>query len=323
MEGEKDCIKVSVLMPVYNASEFLREAIDSILDQTFPHFEFVIVNDGSTDDSDQIIDSYIDRRIKHIKLESNGGIVKALNAGLGLVSGEYIVRMDADDVSVPDRLMEQVDFMDNNPDIGVAGSWVKYFGQRHGIMKQPKAHNEILWTLLVGTTMFHPSVIMRSSLFFKNNIRYSTEFPHAEDYALWSVLCMKTKFANIPKPLLNYRWSPRSVTALNSIIQKETSDRVRRLVHEQLYGTVISDSDWESLGKESKSPIAISVLIKVYSGINHALNLFAQDQFMNKLDLRIKQLVLFKRVDGPSRIWLLKRSCANISFLKYFLISLR
>ena len=117
--------KVTVLMPVYNGSKYLKAAIDSILSQSFTDFEFLIINDGSTDDSVKIINSYHDQRIKLIDNKINQGLVAVLNQGLKLAIGEYIARMDSDDFSTCNRLSQQVRFMDKHNDIGVLGSWVK------------------------------------------------------------------------------------------------------------------------------------------------------------------------------------------------------
>ena len=111
-------------MPVYNGERYLREAIDSILNQTFKDFEFLIINDGSTDLSVEIIESYADKRISLAHNGQNLGLITTLNRGFDLACGEYIARMDCDDISLPDRLEKQVVFMDNHPEIGICGSWV-------------------------------------------------------------------------------------------------------------------------------------------------------------------------------------------------------
>jgi glycosyltransferase involved in cell wall biosynthesis len=109
-----DYVKISILMPVYNGEKYLREAIDSILNQTFTDFEFLIVDDGSTDNSVEIINSYQNSRINLVKNDKNEGLVYTLNRGLSLAKGEYIARMDCDDISLPERLKKQIDFLDSN-----------------------------------------------------------------------------------------------------------------------------------------------------------------------------------------------------------------
>ncbi len=120
--------KVTVLMPVYNAEKYLKTAIESILKQTFSDFELLIINDGSTDGSEEIIRSFNDKRIRLFNNEQNLGIIKTLNKGLNLAKGEYIIRMDADDISLPDRLELQVKYMEENPGIGISGTQARIFG---------------------------------------------------------------------------------------------------------------------------------------------------------------------------------------------------
>ena len=117
--------KVTVLMPVYNAEKYLIEAIRSILTQSFMDYELLIINDGSTDDSLKIIKSFSDKRIRLVQNERNIGQANSLNKGIKLARGEYIVRMDADDISLSERIKKQVKFMDANPEIGISGTWIK------------------------------------------------------------------------------------------------------------------------------------------------------------------------------------------------------
>ena len=130
--------KVTVLMPVYNARFYLSKAISSIINQTFKDFEFLIFNDGSTDNSADIIYSYNDRRIRFFNSEQNFGYVYHLNYGIEIAKGEYIARMDADDISFPTRLEKQVAFMDKNPEVGVCGTWFKIYGTNRKIRHPTK-----------------------------------------------------------------------------------------------------------------------------------------------------------------------------------------
>ncbi|MFT5919102.1 MAG: glycosyltransferase involved in cell wall biosynthesis, partial [Granulosicoccus sp.] len=113
---------VTVLLPVYNAEKFLEQAIRSVLDQTFTEFEFLIINDGSTDRSEEIIVSFNDSRIRYIKNETNLKLIKTLNKGIEFASGKYIARMDADDISLPTRFEQQVALLEKQPEIGVCGT---------------------------------------------------------------------------------------------------------------------------------------------------------------------------------------------------------
>jgi len=207
---------LSVIMSVYNAQNYLKDSIESILNQTYKNFEFIIINDGSSDNSLEIIEEYAkqDSRIKVIN-QKNKGLPFSLNRGIEMSSGEYIVRMDADDISLPYRFEKQLDFMQKNPEIGICGSSIIAFGEvKEAIKKFYKDDKMLKSELLFSTCFAHPTVFMRSSLFKEFNIKYNEEFVNSQDYELFSKMAKITKFANIQEPLLKYRVSKNSVTKL-------------------------------------------------------------------------------------------------------------
>lgn len=198
--------KVTVLMPVYNGQKYLKEAIDSILSQEFTDFEFLIINDGSTDDSGKIIASYTDPRIRIINNEKNIGLVNTLNKALKLCNGEYIARMDCDDISTKNRLAVQVKFMDKNKNVGASGSSYYLFrNNKKNVMHFPLTEKEIECYFVFNCPIAHPSAIIRRSVIQDNNIHYSSDYIHAEDYNFWTQIAKHSSLANIPEPLLIYR----------------------------------------------------------------------------------------------------------------------
>jgi len=316
--------KVSVLMPVYNGALYLNESIDSILNQSFINFEFLIINDGSTDNSAFIINSYSDKRIRYIELKQNSGIINALNLGLEQANGDYIVRMDADDIAAPNRIEKQVFFMDEHPEVAVAGSAVEYFGAKSGIMKVPVTHEEITWSLLFGASFFHPTVILRREILVGLGLyRYPTEYPHAEDYALWAELIGKTKFANLPDALLRYRFNSVSVSARHADIQRVMSLGIRRRVYSRLLGASMNDTDWLAISSENKELVNIPTVINIYKSINDRNEFFYERQFRVHVFLIVKQLILKRGVDLISYWWLIKQLPHDIRFIKYMIISLK
>ena len=215
--------KVTVLMPVYNREKYLREAIDSILSQTFTNFEFLIVDDGSTDNSLEIINSYSDSRIRLIRNSANLGISKSLNIGLSESLGDYVARMDSDDISLPNRLQIQVEFLNQNPDITVLGSHMNLI-DRHGqkledleYFSYPLSHQEIVYAMLYSNPLSQPSVIFnRLEVLRIGGYRLLKELENvSEDYDLWLRLAAQNyKFANLSDRLIKYRIHSDSLTQI-------------------------------------------------------------------------------------------------------------
>lgn len=196
---------VSVIMPVYNGQKYLNAAIDSILNQSYENFEFLIVDDGSKDESKKIIQSYGDSRVHLIENEVNLGVAKSLNKAIEESKGTYICRMDADDIALPIRLETQVKYLNLNDDISMCGSWVKTFGELDSIFKYPQGFEDIQVALLFYPCFAHPAVMWRREDFVKNDLFYQFEPPTAEDYDLWARASDKLTLSNIPEILLDYR----------------------------------------------------------------------------------------------------------------------
>lgn len=205
--------KITVLMPVYNGERYLHESIESILTQTFTDFEFLIINDGSTDRSIDIIQTYHDPRIKLISNDKNMKLIATLNKGLKLAQGKYIARMDCDDISLPTRLEKQFLFMERNTNIGVCGSWIQLLGIGEGhIEKYPTDSDDIQASLLFYCAIAHPTVMIRTEMLRKHNLEYDSKHLHAEDYGLWKRCSTLFPLANIPEVLLKYRIWNESVS---------------------------------------------------------------------------------------------------------------
>ncbi len=208
---------ISVLMSVYNSEKYLEESIESILNQTYTNFEFIIVNDGSTDNSLKIIQEYMakDERIVLISRE-NKGLPYSLNEGIKKARGKYIARMDADDISLSTRFEEQLRFMEENEDVGVCGTWAEVFGEnrKSKLLKHPLVHDELKVRLLFSVCFAHPTVMMRKEVLVKHKLKYNLDYINAQDYELWSKISDVTKIANIPKVILRYRVSKNSITSI-------------------------------------------------------------------------------------------------------------
>lgn len=220
--------EVSVVLPVYNASLYLEEAIKSIIYQSFPRWELIIINDGSTDGSDEIIRRYLhDNRIKYIVHSRNEGIVKSLNEGIAASEGIFIARMDADDLSLPARLELQYDYMMKNPECVVCGTG--YFllkNNRKKTIRVPVDNDYLKTQLFFSPCFCHPTVLIRKKLAGKD-LFYAEEFRDAEDYELWIRLADKGTFSNLNEPLYIYRDHPHQISYLKHQKQMELRSRIR------------------------------------------------------------------------------------------------
>jgi len=218
---------VTVLMPVYNGRRYLDDAIESILKQTYKDFEFLIIDDGSTDESEEIIRSYSDNRIRLVCNQKNIGLAATLNQGIGISHGKYVVRMDCDDISLPERLETQFYFMEKNPRIAVCGTWVDTFGSINSTWKYPLENDEMRSQLLFASCLVHPSVIIRKASVIKDCLYYDESFIRSQDYELWVRISKKHVLANIGKVLLKLRIHENKVGEKFKVEQIEFADVVR------------------------------------------------------------------------------------------------
>lgn len=199
--------KISVIMSVYNGTPYLKEAVDSILSQTYKNFEFIIVDDASSDNSWQYLKNLKDKRIKLIKNEKNLGLATSLNRALKIASGEYIARMDADDISLPQRFAQQLKFLQENPTIDLCGTWVDLIDDKGNVIgekKRPTSPSKVKNAIGFYTALIHPTFMGKKTLFKALN-GYSNKFDFAEDYDFLMRARDKFKMTNIPRKLLEWR----------------------------------------------------------------------------------------------------------------------
>src|SRR3989339_247756 len=200
---------ISVLMSVYNGEKFLAESVRGILSQTFKDFEFVIVNDGSTDQTSELLSELViaDSRIKLIKNSQNLGLTRSLNSGLRQCTGKYIARMDADDVSAPNRFVKQFEYMENNPQTvlcGALGWYINEAGDRVGEKNLPTAYGDIKKKLLFNNQFIHSSLFIQRDILEREG-GYSEDFKTSQDYELILRLADKYSVVNLPDRLINWR----------------------------------------------------------------------------------------------------------------------
>jgi glycosyltransferase involved in cell wall biosynthesis len=225
--AKTDNILISVILSVRNGERFIREAVESVLRQTYSHFELLIVNDGSTDGTNAVLQSFNDDRINIIETEGVG-LVKALNLGISKANGEYIARMDADDICMPERFAKEVEVLNNNEHIGLVCSDIEVIdedGKRLGFQKEViNNRKKLLKALSFKGNMkpiIHPTVMMRKSLI--DSIGGYREYDAAEDRDLWLRLATITNFFRISTHLLKYRYLKTSVSRSKYFVQNANS----------------------------------------------------------------------------------------------------
>ena len=256
-----DSPRISVLMSVYNAEAFVANAIQSILNQSFRDFEFIIINDGSNDASVSIIQSFQDSRIHLVDNGDNKGLIASLNIGLALAKGKYIARMDADDEALPDRLKRQVELMEQHPDVCVTASDYYLWKDGHLTLQHSPDNSGYLKAILLFSTCFaHPTVMIRNNRASKA-WAYHPDFIHAEDYKLWTDLAFLGEFRNVTSPLLKYREHGAQISAQNKTRQEELSARIRKAYFKQ-WGFEVSASQFttHSIIANNKKITSVSTL---------------------------------------------------------------
>lgn len=239
--------KVSVILPVFNGERFLVEAVESILNQTFPDFELIIINDCSRDCTREIANSFKDRRIVYIENNVRSGITRCLNRGIHISKGDLIARMDSDDISYHNRLEIQTDFLIKYCEIDILGSdyecfWLDEKTSELSLIRLPANHEDIKLYLLQTNVLCHPSVIFRKEAFKRNRLFYDRNAIFAEDYKLWvdSVVC-GLNLANIGIPLLKYRCHDNQVSSTKRNLQNYTSCQIVVGYAKKMFGFELID----------------------------------------------------------------------------------
>lgn len=283
--------KVTVLMSVYNGEKYLEEAIESILNQTYRDFEFIIINDGSTDGTSDILARYqqMDDRIC-IYNQENQGLIASLNRGCQLARGEYIARMDADDISLPERFARQVDYMEAHPEIGVLGTWIQYIGENGQIIGNeclPTAPGIIGWHLIFGNCVAHSSVMMRRDIAERVGF-YHSDALHAEDYDLWNRASAITDIANLPEILVQHRLSDTSISFRHCETQEETvikvmCSRITRLLGSETHPDLVVSIRRATTGPPLEDLLQIKSVASLLRDIYHT---YKKSNYLEHIEAR-------------------------------------
>ena len=312
---------VSVVLSVYNGEKYLPEAIESILNQTYNNFEFIIINDGSTDKSLEIINSYDDERIILISRE-NKGLIASLNEGFKRAKGKYIARMDADDISLVRRLEEQVTFMEKNIDIGICGTAVIGFGEeiKEKVWKLNSSDRSLKAKLLFSSCFAHPSVMIRRNLINKHELFYDKNFKHAEDFELWTRFAQVSKMNNLTKPLLKYRILEDSITR-----EANKNEEERYAVIKKIFGNYLLLLGIKNTEEENRLHFSLSENVRMQVD---SLNFIELNRYFTKILEANKIKKVFdeyqlKKVLGKKWLWnIIYRKDIKALFSQYFFYGL-
>ena len=308
---------ISVVMPVYNSGKYLREAIESILNQDFKDFEFLILNDGSTDDSLDIIKSYNDPRIRLFDSQHNEGLVFQLNKGLKEARGKYIARMDSDDTCTNDRLLKQYKFLENNKDIGIVGTYLEFIGNKTGYWQTPPKDKGIRFNLFLGSPFGHNAVLFKREIVANNNLEYRKESFPVEDIDMWMRLLQFTKGANLPYFMTTYRVTGNQITSNNVELSKSKHYNICRSYFEKYCFTIESDDEYAYsvfIGDEKLNHIDVKRYAQFCNRIVKTCTLDIPKSFLrNQLD-RIFLMRLVQLRDIPSLIYYLFEKNSIVRF---------
>lgn len=243
--------RISVVMPAFNAAAYIDDAIQSILAQTYHDFEFIIIDDGSTDATRAIINTYTDARLLVLAHETQQGIVQSLNYGIQAASGEYIARMDADDISLSERFAKQVAFLDKSPQVAyvaTATQGIDALGKLQPLPTQlNKTATSIRWVLHWSADTAHSGVMLRRNLFTDAGFWYDQDYPLAEDFDLWTRLAQQYDPGYVPDVLHHVRFHERRTTRQRRDTARATHQRIMQRELTRLLQTDVSNAATDTI----------------------------------------------------------------------------
>lgn len=280
--------RVSVLMPCYNVEKYVAEAVESILSQTFTDFELILLDDCSVDQTAEIVKRFKDDRIIYHKNDQNLGLVDTLNLGLQLAKGELIARMDSDDISLPERLDNQVKFLDENPDVILCSAGMLLFGAENGVWIRDKNPEDIKITMMFYSPILHASSIFRKKVFLENNLTYKKETFPAEDYDLWSRAVFFGKLVNIPEVLYKYRIHDFQTTRTVETREKATKQVQSNFIKRSLPSANKEDIDYWASKIIPNSSFTKKEILQSKVVISHFIEANKKDTFFDQRRLKFR-----------------------------------
>ena len=234
--------KVTVLMPTYNVASYVKEAIESVLGQTYEDFDLLVIDDCSIDDTIDVVSGIDDSRIRIVQNERNLGLADNLNRGLSLINTEYVARMDGDDIALPHWLEKEMNYLESHPEVGVCGGGGERFGSVSSTIRFPEEHDDITAALLFQCNIIVPT--FRMSLYHEQGLRYHTDAFPAEDYCFWSEACAVTGLHNINDTLFLYRMHSSQICSSRKEEQRGKVAEVQRRMLSHFEGITKEEMDY-------------------------------------------------------------------------------
>uniref|UniRef100_UPI004048422E glycosyltransferase family 2 protein n=1 Tax=Algoriphagus sp. TaxID=1872435 RepID=UPI004048422E len=267
MKSKNSEVVLSVVMPVYNAGEYLQDAIDSILNQSYKDFEFIIINDGSVDNSESIILNYTDKRIRYISNETNRGIVYSLNRAVESSKGLFIARMDQDDISNSKRFELQLKAFSDNSNLILCSTWYTSIYKNRFLSNNtlPVNDGQIKAQLLFGNAICHPSVMFRKKV-WTDHLGYWEEDINCEDFGLWSRAALSGEFYNLPIFLLKYRIHNMNMSKNKGMLRVQSEIKII----ENSFKLQLNLEDFSSIWKTSKPKQIIEFVNFAFEKVEHS-----------------------------------------------------
>lgn len=286
--------KISILLPVYNGADFLQIAVESILKQTYNHWELIIIDDGSTDSTFEILSQFRDPRIHVYQNQSNIGITKTLNRALKLAKGDFIARLDADDIAHPNRLSEQLSYLAGHPQVALVGSWADVLPSKE-VWQTPTSPKQVEVELLFRNCLFHSTLMWRRDL----ELKYDESFRYAQDYELTSRLVAENnQIAVIPQPLISYLTHDASISSKFNLEQYRLANQVRKRMLQRI-GITPTENELILHAKLATEPntlsaeqamIAIQWLERVWLA-NKQTQVYAETELMLVIRIRVRKIL--------------------------------
>lgn len=329
--------KVSILMPMYNSEEFLRESIESVLNQTYTEIELIIVDDGSQDSSLEIVKSYNNDKIKLYKNSRNRGLPYTRNRLLDLATGEYIALLDSDDIALPERIEKQVEFLEKNKDVDILGSSAIIIG-KYTIEKSCRVitgSENIKANLIFGNCMINSSVIMRSKFIKDNNLRYREDCRFCQDYSFFIDASEKGKIENLNFSTIKYRSGHNNITNISKLYNIEERTRILREAslralrinkffiskdEEELLCKYFFDRNLNPTYDESEFKILIGVLDKIVN-INKQEKSIGDKILIAVIKKNLLELIINFNINSFSTIFIISRY--RLGLWRYLTIMIR